>query len=415
MGKTGEKVLIATVHDVAIVGAGPAGLVAARTLAAAGHDVMVLEEHARPGTPVHCTGLIGLEAFDEMDLPAETILSVVRSAVFCGPSGEHTTIRSNHVLAAVLDRGAFDAGLETRALGAGAVVACGMRVETIEVLDSHVVIRAAGDETVLARVCILACGASYRLNRLLGLGTPCSYVQSAQIEMPFAPLEHIEVHLGRDTAPGGFAWVVPFKRGEHTAARVGLMCQEGAGRRFGAFVRRLSKREGLHSTCFAEPRRRMIPLGPVPRTFANRVLAVGDAAGLIKPTTGGGIYYGLISGQIAAEVLDDSLRRDALDADALGTYETRWRARLNAEIRAGQAFRAIASRLDDRAIEQLIDLGRADDFAALLVEHARFNWHRKAALALLGNATFRRIALYSLWRQSLLSRPFQSQPAARAS
>jgi flavin-dependent dehydrogenase len=233
--------------------------------------------------------------------------------------------------------------------------------------------------------------------------------------MPFVPLEHIEVHLGRDAAPGGFAWVVPFKRGDFVAARVGLMCEEGAGRRFGAFVKRLAKREGLHPRCFPEPRRRMIPLGPVPRTYGNRVLAVGDAAGLIKPTTGGGIYYGLISGQIAAEVLDESLRRDTLDAGSLRSYETRWRARLGAEMRAGLAFRAIAARLDDRAIDQLIELGRGDEFAALLVEHARFNWHRKAALALLGNAPFRRIALYSFWRQSLLSRPFQSHAAARAS
>jgi flavin-dependent dehydrogenase len=324
-------------------------------------------------------------------------------------------VRSNHVLAAVLDRGAFDAGLEARALAAGAAVTCGTRVESIEVLDRLAAVRVADGAPVFGRACIVACGASYRFNRQLGLGTPCNFVQSAQVEMPFVPLEHIEVHLGRETAPGGFAWVVPFTREGVTAARVGLMCEEGAGRRFGSFVRRLATRHGLDVDVFPEPRRRMIPLGPVPRTFGNRVLAVGDAAGLIKPTTGGGIYYGLISGQIAAEVLHDALRRDALDAGGLKSYETRWRARLGAEIRAGLAFRAIAARLDDRAIDQLVELGRAEDFAALLVEHARFNWHRKAAMALLGNAPFRRIALYSLWRQSLLSRSFQSHAAARAS
>src|SRR4029453_7679153 len=56
-------------RDVIVVGAGPGGLAAARALAADGRSVLVLEEHAIVGEPVHCTGLLGLEAFDELDLP----------------------------------------------------------------------------------------------------------------------------------------------------------------------------------------------------------------------------------------------------------------------------------------------------------------------------------------------------------
>ena len=64
----------------------------------------------------------------------------------------------------------------------------------------------------------------------------------------------------------------------------------------------------------------MLPLGPVSKTFADRVVAVGDAAGLVKPTTGGGIHYSLLSGSLAAEVLDGGLQRDRLHAAALGQY-----------------------------------------------------------------------------------------------
>src|SRR5207247_1338905 len=107
------------------------------------------------------------------------------------------------------------------------------------------------------------------------------------------------------------------------------------------------------------PRLKVLPLAPVRRSYASRVLAVGDAAGLVKPTTGGGIYYGLLSGRIAADVLAEALARDGLDAGALAAYETRWRARLGPDIRAGLAFRAAAAPLDDRAVNATVPLARA--------------------------------------------------------
>ena len=69
----------------------------------------------------------------------------------------------------------------------------------------------------------------------------------------------------------------------------------------------------------------MLPLGPVPRTFADRVVAVGDAAGLVKPTTGGGIHYSLLSASLAADVIGQGLRTNRLHASALSRYERLWR------------------------------------------------------------------------------------------
>jgi flavin-dependent dehydrogenase len=126
------------------------------------------------------------------------------------------------------------------------------------------------------------------------------------------------------------------------------------------------------------------------------VLAVGDAAGLVKPTTGGGIYYGLISGETAAGVLDSALRTDRLGSPELRKYETKWRRRLGSEIRVGLAFRHMAERLDDAAINALIHLARVNGVVPLLQETASFNWHRKAVVSLLGHSAFRKIVLRSL-------------------
>ena len=76
---------------------------------------------------------------------------------------------------------------------------------------------------------------------------------------------------------------------------------------------------------------------------------------------------------------------------ALSAYETRWRARLGPDIRAGLAFRAVAARLDDRAVNAMVRLARLNGIVPLVKQHADFNWHRGAALALLRNPSFRRI------------------------
>jgi digeranylgeranylglycerophospholipid reductase len=388
------------VRDVVVIGAGPAGSLTARLLAERGHSVVVLEEHEEIGTPVHCTGLLGLEAFDEFDLPRELILAHTGTARFWGAAGQSVPVGSQRVNAVVIDRGALDRHLAERAEQAGAEVWRGVRADGIQIDDEGVTISARGvDRPIRTRVCVLACGANYRFHRQLGLGLPHVFLQSAQVETPFPDLAEIEVRFGREVAPSGFAWMVPFRRDGVSYARLGLMSETRSAERFSAFAESLGARVGVSREGIPAPRRKMLPLGPVARSYADRVVAVGDAAGLVKPTTGGGIYYGMLSGQFAAEVLDESLRKDALGARGLRRYESRWRRRLGQEIRVGLAFRRIATRLSDESIDELIELARVDGVVPLLQETASFNWHRKAAIALLGHPAFRRIVFKS-WARS---------------
>jgi digeranylgeranylglycerophospholipid reductase len=403
MGVQRTQVLITDPHrhmqrsdcDVIVIGGGPAGLIAARELATNGFRVTVLEEHETIGAPVHCTGVLGLDAFDELALPRRAIVAIAHAARFIGPNGSSVIVDAERVRAAVVDRATFDSDLARTAMAAGADIRTGVRVVGLHRSPESVMVQtAAGD--VRGRAAVLACGASYRFNRALGLGVPSVLVHSAQLEVPFPQLQHVSVHFGRHVAPGGFAWVVPFARGGTTFARVGLFCDRDAGARFRAFAETVRAEHGLVDL-WPEPRLRALPLAPVPRTWTDRILAVGDAAGLVKPTTGGGIYYGLLTGHLAADVLTGALRDDRLSGRSLKEYERRWRARLGPEIRAGLAFRAVASRLTDGAIDRLMELARVDGIVPLLKHTADFNWHRTAARALLRHSEFRKIVLSSMW------------------
>jgi geranylgeranyl reductase family protein len=384
------------VRDVAVIGAGPAGLTAARQLAACGHDVVVLEEHSQIGVPAHCTGVLGAEAFTEFDLPKASILGTADAATFIAADRSSVSVDAEKARALILDRPVFDQGLAAASRAAGAELRTGMRVRQIVPGARSVTITIDAGAPIEARACVLACGASYRFNRQLGLGVPRAFLQSAQLEEPLDGPSSVEVHLGREVAPGGFGWVVPFRRDGVAHARLGLMCETRALARFGAFAARVRARYDATGGT-RQPRLKILPLGPVSRTYATRLLAVGDAAGLAKPTTGGGIYYSLISGQLAAATLDEALAADDLREARLRRYETQWRDRLGAEIRIGLAFRTLTSRMTDRAIDSVVELARIDGIVPLLRQTADFNWHRQSALALLKHAQFRKILLTSLW------------------
>ena len=237
---------------------------------------------------------------------------------------------------------------------------------------------------------ILACGANYTLQRRLGFGMPSTFLQSAQMELPADRLGDVEIHFGSEIAPKGFAWAVPVQRHSGTFARIGVMAEGDAGAYFSRMLARVRERWEMATPDIAVPRRRILPLGSVRRTYAERVLAVGDAAGLVKPTTGGGIYYSVVSGEIAGEVLNTQLAAGDLSASALRDYERRWRGRFQSEFNAQLALRFVAQRMRDTDIDALFHLANTDGILPIVRKTARFNKHRDFILALLRHQPARR-------------------------
>jgi flavin-dependent dehydrogenase len=116
----------------------------------------------------------------------------------------------------------------------------------------------------------------------------------------------------------------------------------------------------------------------------------------VKPTTGGGIYYSLMSAALASNVLVKALKADDLSAARLAPYERGWRDRLSSEFQAQTKLRLVAHRMSDDDIEQLFELARTDGVMPIVRRTASFNKHRKLILALLKHPPVRQILLRRL-------------------
>ena len=376
--------------DVIVIGGGPAGLHAARCLASEGHSVTVLEEHLTAGEPVHCTGILSPEVFEEFSLHSNSTLNPLHRVQFHSPKRQVVHYRSERTEAIVVDRRTFDRELKNLACACGAEVHAGVRAEKIETGDNGVVVFCANAGQYKARVCVLATGSAYALHRDLKIGLPPIFLNCAHLEVPVAHPGEVEVHVGSNVAPKGFAWVVPVERDEGRFARVGLMCEGNAATYFNAFLSRLDA-WGIQPGSGIQPKQRILPLSPIKKTYGNRFLVVGDAAGFVKPTTGGGVFYGMISAGIAASVLTHSLRRDCLHESDLARYQELWQQRLMEEIEAQLTLRMLLQRLTDDELESIFDLWATDGLKPLIRKTVSFNHYRKLIAAVTKYPAMRKI------------------------
>ncbi|MBN1570161.1 MAG: NAD(P)/FAD-dependent oxidoreductase [Acidobacteria bacterium] len=383
-------------NDVIIIGGGPVGLHAARCLARDGFEVDVLEEHWSAGEPVHCTGILAPEVFREFSVPADVTLNELRKVRFHSPRGSVVHFETETVEAVMVDRRSFDGNLKTMACDCGARMHHGSRAVKIEIRTNGAFVRCADGSEYRARACILATGSAYALHRDLKIGFPPLYLNCAQVELPADSPGDVEIFLGSEIAPKGFAWAAPVQRAEGAFARVGLMCEGDAAGYFAGFLSRL---EGwrLHADTSMRPRQRMLPLAPIKKTYGERLLIAGDAAGFVKPTTGGGVFYGMISADIAAKVLAEALRRDRLAETELSIYQHLWKERLMEEIEAQLTLRLLMQRLTDDEVESIFDLWLTDGLMPLIRKTVAFNHHRKLIAAMIRYPAMRKI----LFRKAL--------------
>lgn len=374
-------------YDVIIVGGGAVGSQVASRLAGVGCGVLVLEQKARLSEPVCCTGIISQECANLYAIDERVILQRANNARVFSPSGKLIYLRRQEPQACIVDRAAFNEALANRAQKGGAEYRLDSLVRHIEVKPDRVSAEVANDEGGLnhieARAVVMATGFGSKLVERLGLGKVGDFVLGAQAEVEMIGVDEIEVYLGQKVAPGFFAWLVPTS-GQR--ARVGLLSRS----RPGFYLRRLLVSlvtQGKIASAEARLSYGGVPLKPLVRSYGDRVIVVGTAAGQVKPTTGGGIYYGLLCADIAAENLQGALESDRLSSRNLAHYEREWKKRLGQELKIGYRARQFFELLGDAQIDKVFDIIKSNgiDQALLEAKDLSFDWHGRVMLRLLGH------------------------------
>lgn len=269
---------------IAIIGAGPAGAYAAWKLAESGKKVVLFEEHSVVGKPVQCTGIVTKALFDLVEPSDDYLINELNSVKIHGPGSSIDVPLHEHVLC----RDKFDPWLVRKAIDAGAEVRTSHRFTGFK--DNKAFFD--GKDAVEFDILIGADGPSSTVARSAGMLNKRGYYVGAQatIKGKFDD-KSFSVHFG-SIAPDFFAWVVPESS---THARVGIAAQKFG---FNAYDKLLQLCPGEIVDKQAGP----IPLfDPQQPAQKGNVYLVGDAAGLCKNTTGGGIITGMMSGKLCAE------------------------------------------------------------------------------------------------------------------
>jgi len=362
-------------YDLIVAGAGPAGGMAALTAAKAGLRVALVEEHPEVGSPAHCSGKIQLHAFREFNLPDHLIMNTLRAGAFYAPDGSVAKVRRAEPDSHVVDRAAFDRWLADEAQRHGAELILSARLTAAE--RQNGVMRVRGQRngravTLAARLIVDAEGARPVLPASLGLQLPRAHVLGLQYQMDRVQLEEEdcpEIYLGQGYAPGFFAWIMPIGAGR---ARAGLCVDPRLTSRGPVhYLERLIREHPVASRRLRGAVIERKLAGPIPVLGARRpsvvegMLIAGDAAGQVKATSGGGIYFALIAGRLAAQAAQRFLGGEG---GALRWYEAQWRRRFGRELHATAFARATLNHMTDAELSAFVTSIGDDERFCRMVE-----------------------------------------------
>ncbi|WP_440953468.1 NAD(P)/FAD-dependent oxidoreductase [Methanococcoides sp. FTZ1] len=331
-------------YDVIVVGAGPAGSIAAKTAAKEGLDVLLIEKRQEIGDPIRCAEGVGkynLKQHIEPDL--RWICADVKGSRIFSPDG--TMVEMAEEIAGgevgyVLERKVFDRALANESAIAGAEVMVKTRATDLIIEKGNVcgikLMHMGEEHEIRSKIVIGADGMESKVGRWAGINTavkPADMETCAQYLVANANIdqEFCYFYLGNEIAPAGYIWLFP-KGGNKANLGIGILGSESGEQRAIDLLDDFMKKN--------MPEARIIEMvvggvpvsGTIDRTIANGLMLVGDAARQSDPITGGGIINAMDAGKIAGEVAVKAVRKGDYSTATLQEYEDLWRSTIGKEI-----------------------------------------------------------------------------------
>ncbi|MGE0100262.1 MAG: geranylgeranyl diphosphate reductase [Hydrogenophaga sp.] len=309
------------IFDVVVIGGGPSGATAAHELARQGHSVLLLD---RAGRIKPCGGAIPPRLIKDFAIPDELLVARAQCARMIAPSNKHVDIPIENGFVGMVNREAFDEWLRERARTAGAVRRTGQfeKLERdatgVSVVHYRVRERHQRDEgtpaSVRARSIVGADGARSEVARQGGVpGAERTKYVFAYHEIVRAPAPEdrsadydgarCDVYYQGRFSPDFYGWVFP--HGDTLSVGTGS-ADKGFSLR--GSVQHMREASGLSGAQTLRREGAPIPMKPLPRWDNGRDLVLaGDAAGVVAPASGEGIYYAMVGGQFAAQAVHEML------------------------------------------------------------------------------------------------------------
>jgi len=294
-------------HDVIVVGAGPAGATLAYELARRGVEVLLLEKEKLPRYKC-CAGGVTSKAAKLLDFDiSEVVENVIYELSFTFNLGSPYLGQHSQPLIYTVMRDVFDHFLVKKAQQFGAVLMDGQKVTQIQVNGDWVEISTA-DNIFRSRFVVGADGAYSVVARELGRGRGIEYLAAIESEI-VVPEEELakwksraQVDLG--CIPKGYAWIFP----KRNHLSIGVGCLASKARHLNHHHQKFLNSLGISSYNITRSSSHLIPTCTKGRlVWQDKALLLGDAAGLADPLTGEGIYNAILSAQLAAPVIENSL------------------------------------------------------------------------------------------------------------
>ena len=347
-------------YDAAIIGGGPIGGYVAKEIAKQGYKVAILEEHKVIGEPLKCAGLVTSRVFDIIKIPEENIVqNKVKGAHIHSSSGNTLNVGGDKIHAFVIDRQKFDEEIIKVAEKRGTEIFLENKLSSAKRKEMQIELKTSKNRQILCKLLIGADGPHSKTREIFNLPRPNEFLKGIGMEIKNTNLDpdFVEIFVGENIAPGFFAWIIPTNK-EGTEGRIGLCISQDIPYPPAFYLSNFFKNRQtypyLKNIIIGKKTGGVIPLGLLKKTYSSNILLVGDAAAQVKPTSGGGLYTGLLCAQHCANVATDALDKNNFDSAFLKLYHKLWFADIGKELSIGMKLRRIFKKLSDEQIDKYV-------------------------------------------------------------